>query len=624
MKIKLAKKNTTSFKPLFKRKIDVFRRFTLILVLFSIAGFTAGAVSAQNSKVNINARNIDLKDVLGEIEKQTDYLFIYNPAEVNLNAKTSLNIQNKDVPEVLNTVFNKTGISYRVEGNSIMLVKAADQDQKVITGTIVDEIGEPLIGTTVMIKGTTQGTITDLDGNYSLNAAKGDILEIAYLGYNSQSITVGDQNVYNFQMALETQELGAVVVTALGIKRSEKALSYNVQQVGQEELTRVKDANFINSLSGKVAGVTINASSSGVGGASKVVMRGVKSIGQSSNALYVIDGVPMFNLGGEGDTEFGSSGTTEAIADINPEDIESLSVLTGAAAAALYGNNAANGVVLITTKKGKAGQTNITFSQNTDFLRPLVMPQFQNRYGIGSLLTPNVAVSDKSWGNLLNASNYMGYSPKDDYLNTGVVATETVTFSTGTDRNQTYASFGAVDSKGMIPNNKYSRYNFTFRNTTSFLNDKMTLDVGANYIKQEDRNMTNQGIYQNPLVSAYLYPRGDDWENTKMYEYYSTERRISIQNWPQGINEYVGQNPYWTNYRNLRTNNKDRYMLNASLNYQILDWLSVSGRVRVDNSETNFEEKLYASTNTTLTGGSENGLYSTKKSPTNKPMPTCL
>ena len=193
---------------------------------------------------------------------------------------------------------------------------------------------------------------------------------------------------------------------------------------------------------------------------------------------YVIDGIPMFNLGSEGGTEFDSRGTTEAIADINPEDIESISVLTGAAAAALYGNNAANGAIVITTKKGKAGALSVTVSQNTEFLRPFRMPEFQNRYGTGSLVSSASSV-DKSWGARLNAATIGGYDPADDFLQTGVVTTETVALSTGTEKNQTYVSASAVNSKGMVPNNDYDRYNFTFRNTTSFLKDRMTPRRGS-------------------------------------------------------------------------------------------------------------------------------------------------
>jgi len=407
-------------------------------------------------------------------------------------------------------------------------------------------------------------------------------------------------------------DVDAVVVTALGIKRSEKALSYNVQQVNSEDIVANKDVNFINSLSGKVAGVTINSSSGGVGSASKVVMRGQKSISQSSNALYVIDGVPMFTTARDGGTEFASQGTTDPIADINPEDIESMSVLNGAAAAALYGSDAANGAIVVTTKRGKAGYTSVTVSSSTEVMSPFILPDFQNRYGTGDLNSTESSFV-RSWGNRLNSSNYMGYNPRDDYFQTGVTGTESVSLSTGTEKNQTYFSAAAVNSRGIVPNNGYDRYNFTFRNTTSFLNDKLKLDVGASYVMQKDRNMTNQGTYNNPLVGAYVYPRGNDWADIEMYERYDPARRLYTQYWPVGDAGMTMQNPYWINYRNLRENNKDRYMLNAALSYDVLDWLNVSGRLRIDNSNNDYTEKFYASTFTQLTEGSKNGLYGITK-----------
>ena len=226
----------------------------------------------------------------------------------------------------------------------------ADNSQKIdVKGTVVDVHGEPLTGVTIKVKGATLGAVTDIDGNFTLKAAKGAVLECSYVGYTTQTVAVTGASLH-IVMNEDSKELTEVVVTALGIKRQEKALSYNVQQVKADAITDVKDANFMNSLAGKVAGLTINTSSSGVGGASKVVMRGNKSILQSSNALYVIDGIPMYNTGGGGGTEFDSRGATEAIADLNPEDIESMSVLTGASAAALYGSEAANGAIMITTK----------------------------------------------------------------------------------------------------------------------------------------------------------------------------------------------------------------------------------------------------------------------------------
>lgn len=609
MKIKLTKKSQVLSKPLLKN-IQEIRVFTLLL-LFTISGLFSLGAHTQTSKVSINAQSINLQDAISQIEKQTNYLFVYSPSEVSLNKKVTLNLKDKSVEEALSAVFENTNISYRIEGNSVLLMKqdpVQQSSRKKITGTIVDEMGEPLIGATINIQGTKDAVITDVDGKFELNVAKGSTIVISFMGYNTENVLITDANSYDIAMTPISRELDAVVVTALGIKRSQKALSYNAQEVAQDALTRVKDANFINALSGKVAGVTINSSSSGVGGASKVVMRGVKSIGQSNNAMYVIDGIPMFNTGSEGSTEKGSAGTTEAIADINPEDIESLTVLNGAAASALYGSNAANGVILITTKTGKSGRTSLTFTQNTEFLSPFVLPRFQNTYGTG-FGGVNTTDTDLSWGAKLNASNSYGFDPRDDYFRTGVVTTETLTLSTGTDRNQTYASVGAVNSEGIIHNNTYDRLNFSVRNTTSFLNDKMKLDVGANYIKQKDNNMTNQGEYQNPLVGVYLFPRGGDWEDVRMFEEWDSSRRIYTQRWDYGLSNFTGQNPYWINYRNLRRNTKDRYMLNGSLSYDVLDWLNISGRVRTDFSENRYSERLFATSNTTITEGSTTGYY---------------
>lgn len=273
-----------------------------------------------------------------------------------------------------------------------------------------------MIGVTVLEKGTTNGTITDFDGNYSLSLSNPNaVLQFSYVGYKSIEL-VANKPMLNLSLSEDTEVLEEVVVTALGIKRSEKALSYNVQQVNADDITGNKDVNFVNSLSGKVAGVNINASSSGVGGVSKVVMRGTKSIMQSSNALYVIDGVPIFSgRSNKGGTEFDSQGATEPVADINPEDIESMSVLTGAAAAALYGSDAANGAIVITTKKGKEGKLSITVNSNTEFTSPFVMPRFQTRYGTGSDGIYS-STSARSWGAHLTEANYYGYNPADDYF----------------------------------------------------------------------------------------------------------------------------------------------------------------------------------------------------------------
>ena len=586
-------------------------RFVLFLFMVVIQ---AAAFAQGGMKITIQKENITVIEALKEVEKQSKLSVGYNDSQLIDKPAINLNLKNVDLEKALSIILKGTGFTYGIKRNYINIIpqpKTGAVVIKQVTGRVVDEKNEPLIGVNIRVEGTDDGTVTDLEGKYVIKASIGSILSFTYIGYISSYVKIADKNVYNIQMSANVEALNEVVVTALGIKREQKALSYNVQQVKSDQLTNVKDVNFINSLNGKVAGVNINSSSSGVGGASKVVMRGTKSIEQSSNALYVIDGIPMFNFGGGGSMENGSQGVTESIADINPDDIESISVLTGAAAAALYGSNAANGAIVINTKRGKVGKLQVSVSSNTEFAKPFVLPHFQNRYGTGSSGKAGNSTT-LSWGTLLNDASRRNYEPRD-FFDTGITYTNSVTLSTGTDKNQTFFSAAAVNSEGIVPNNRYNRFNFTFRNTTNFLNDRMKLDVGASYIIQNDRNMTNQGAYSNPIVPVYLFPRGDDFNLIKVFERWDPARKIKTMFWPQGEGDLRMQNPYWIAYRNLRTNDKKRYMLSASLSYDITDWLNISGRVRVDNSSTKYEQKLYASSNTTLTEGSAQGFYAISK-----------
>nr|WP_239403151.1 TonB-dependent receptor [Alistipes sp. An116] len=555
-----------------------------------------------------------MEQVISAIERQTRYLFGIDD-DVNTGLLVTVHAENEPLKKVLDEMFRGTDIVYTVEGTNILLTRrpAAPQSRAVsVTGRVTDASGQPIVGASVIVRGTTVGVSTDTEGRFALEVpspAASQTLEVSYLGYETAAVPVGSRTSFEVTLQESSSEIEQVVVTALGIKRQEKALSYNVQQVAASDITLVKDANFMNSLSGKVAGVTINASSSGVGGATKVVLRGNKSISQSSNALYVIDGIPMYNFGGGGGTEFDSRGATEAIADINPEDIESISVLTGAAAAALYGSEAANGAVMITTKKGEAGALKVTLTSNTEFLNPFVLPEFQNRYGTG-LNGVRSGSNIYSWGERLAPSARYGYTP-NDFFETGHVYTNAFTLSGGTDRNQTYFSAAAVNSDGIIPNNEYDRYNFTFRNTSFFLKDKLRIDASASYIYQQDQNMTNQGVYSNPLVSAYLFPRGENFDLYRRFERYNEGTKLMEQFWSSDMEggDLRMQNPYWIAYRNLRNTDKKRYMLSLSASYDILPWLNVTGRVRIDNMNSLYTQKLYASSNTTITDGGRNGHY---------------
>ena len=475
---------------------------------------------------------------------------------------------------------------------------AQQKSDGTITGQVLDQNGEPIIGATVTIEGTQKATATGIDGDFVLKAPTGSVVVVKYLGYDDAKAVYNGEPL-TIVLKESKFQLEEVVVTALGIKRSEKALSYNVQKVGGEELTTVKSTNFMNSLAGKVAGVNINASSAGMGGATRVVMRGPKSINQSNQALYVVDGVPINNRNnGSSEGMYAEQPGGEGIADLNPEDIESISVLSGPSAAALYGSSAAQGVIMITTKKGAEGKVSVSISNSTQFSSPFKMPEFQNIY-------PNRPGEIRSWGEQ-GTSEYTGFEPKD-FFNTGSNVQNNVSLTIGNNKNQSYVSIGTTNAAGIIPNNKYNRYNFTFRNTTTFLNDKLTLDVGVNYVNQNDCNLMSQGQYFNPLVPLYLFPRGESFDAIRTFEVYDQARGIYVQNWNFG-DALQMQNPYWVANRMNRTNNKHRYMANASLKYNILDWLDVAGRIRFDRTNNKAEDKRYAST-INLFAHSDYGFY---------------
>ena len=462
--------------------------------------------------------------------------------------------------------------------------------EKTVTGVVTDESKTPLPGVNVVIKGTTRGVSTDFDGKYTLHAKANETIEFSSVGYITQTKKVsggGNNLIINVLLKEETQQLTEVVVTALGIKREQKALSYNVQQVKAEELTKVKDANFVNNLNGKVAGVNIQRSAAGVGGATKVIMRGAKSITGSNNALYVVDGIPLNNASSAstgGDD--GTLGGGESISDFNPEDIESINILTGPSAAALYGAAAANGVVIINTKKGKEGKVAVNFNSKVEVLTPFITPEFQNTYG---------SSGETSWGEKLATPST--YDPLK-FFGTGVVHNNSVDFSLGSAQNQTFVSFASTDSKGIIPTNGYYRHNFMGRNTSHFLNNKMHLDISASYVLQGNQNMYSQGGYYNPLTSLYLFPRGDNFDELRAWERWNPNRKIHEQYYPyvgNVANGMIKENPYWNIYRQLFFEKRRRNMYSASLTYDMLPWMNVSGRVRIDNTQGEGEMRIHAS-----------------------------
>lgn len=575
----------------------------LYAIICSIV-LSAGLLSAQDpgNGLTLRMNDVTIGQVTREIEQQSRYLFI-NKGGIDTGRKVSIDVENAPISEVLSVLLEGTGIRYDIDGTYVFLSRkeSAANTQRFISGTVTDNAGVPVPGAAVMIPGGTKGVVTDIDGKYSIEVDDSvHQLVVTLLGYEDKTVTVGKASRIDVVLEEAATVLDDVVVTALGIRREEKALSYNVQKVDGSIVNAVKDANFVNSLSGKVAGLQISQSSSGAGGSTRVIMRGVKSISGNNNALYVIDGIPMPDLRSsqtEGFYETPDGGDFEGIANLNPEDFESMSVLTGATAAALYGSQGANGVILITTKKGSEGRVRVNFSNNTTFSSPFVTPDFQNTYGTDPT-SPSM-----SWGAKLATPS--SYDPLD-FFQTGYNVSNSISVTAGTERSQTYASASALNSRGIIGNNNYNRYNFNIRNTTQLVKDKLVLDFSASYMKQYKRNPTVQGMYHNPLIAVYLFPRGDDISKYKIYERYDAGAGYMKQFWPL---EFVNgvENPYWEINRELFENTSHRYTFTGTLKWNITDWIYVTGRARLDNTSMNYTRKIYASSNTLF--ASEYGNY---------------
>ncbi|MCS4224918.1 SusC/RagA family TonB-linked outer membrane protein [Sphingobacterium sp. BIGb0165] len=480
-----------------------------------------------------------------------------------------------------------------------------------VKGTVVDAKSKtPLVGATIKVLGTSTASSTDSKGTFQINVDdKNRVLNISTIGYENKTVTLGPgETTVTISLDEQTQQLESVVVTALGISRAQKSLTYSTQQVSGDELNKVKSTNLANNLNGKVAGVNIASSSSGPGGSAKVVLRGNKSASGNNQVLYVVDGVPINNqtLANQPDNVFGGQRDGgDPISLINPEDVENISVLKGASAAALYGSQAANGVILITTKSGKQGRTTINFSSSAQIEQAVSTPKFQNQYGQGSK-GKNSNTSVFSWGDKTNGANYDNVG---EFFRTGSNFTNSLTLSGGNEKNQTYFSYANTLAKGILPENDLMRHNFNLKESATFFDDKLTVEASANYITQKLDNSPTSGFYYSPLVGLYLLPRSLNIADYKNYEKFNPSRSLNEQNWfTLSDDETTQQNPWWIANRNSTRSTRNRLLLNGSAKYKIAPWISVQARGSVDRTSEVWDRKAYAGTQKIL--ARENGAYS--------------
>jgi TonB-linked SusC/RagA family outer membrane protein len=483
---------------------------------------------------------------------------------------------------------------------------SAQAQEKSISGNVTSQSdGSTLPGVSVVIKGTTTGTETDFDGNYSIKASVGEILRFSFIGMKTKEVTVGASNTIDVVLEEDADQLDEIVVTALGIKKSRKTLTYSAQDVKGDDLTKVKQVNPINSLSGKSAGLTITRSSSGAGGATKVVLRGNSST-TNNDPLYVIDGIPMLNSGNgqNGETPganifgglTGNRDGGDITSLINPDDVESMTILKGASAAALYGSQGANGVILINTKSGKEGKIKVNFNSTLTIDNVFTLPELQSEYqslSVGEAIGENGNVTNAtSWGPATSGLS----NDVDSFFNTGVTAINSISLSAGSKKAQTYFSYANTNASGVIPNNKLNRNVLNLRETASFLNDKIQLSANISLSDQRIQNRPGNGLYSNPLTGLYLHPVGIDRDIYKnKFEYFNTGLNMMDQ-YATSFDGTIQQNPYWLINRNPSKDIVQRVLASANIKYQITENFALQSRASYDKSFFTFDKRLYGGT----------------------------
>lgn len=496
-------------------------------------------------------------------------------------------------------------MAFAASSHEVAVINAIQQNGT-CKGIVKDKTGETVIGASVLVKGTTNGTITGFDGDFTLSGVKnGDVIVVSFVGYMTQEVVWNGQPL-SITLEDDSMNLEEVVVTAMGIERKAKSLTYATQKLNGDELTRNKETNLVNSLQGKTAGVSITPNSSGAGGSSKIVIRGNKSAQGNNQPLIVIDGMPMSNpTKSQVESVYGGRDGGDALSNLNPDDIASMNVLKGASAAALYGSMAANGVIVITTKKGSMGKVRADFSSNVTLESPFDAPKIQTRYG--AVVNPNGSLQNKSWGEKITN----GVNASKDFFRTGATYINSLSVSGGTEKVQSYASYANTTSNGIMPTNTFGRHNFMVKQTYKMLDDKLTITASANFIVQKSKNRPRGGQYNNPLIGTYTFPANGNWKGYKEnYEAFDPDRMINTQQWYTSLDDFT-QNPYWILYREPNVDTRNRTMVSGTANYKITDFLNIQGRLNYDKSADEFEWKKYASTSQVL--ANVNGEYSVDK-----------
>ena len=513
----------------------------------------------------------------------------------------------------------------------LFLGTLSSAQDRTVTGKVVnlkDNLG--VAGASISVKGRTTGTSTGGDGSFSIVVPAGKVtLQVSSVGFTTvEHAVAANENNIVIQLAEGATELTEVVVTALGIQRQAKTLVYATQSVKPSELTEIRDPNnVLNQLQGKVANAVVTQGSGGPGSGARIVLRGNRSIQQSNNALIVVDGVPMNNTTeGTGTSDFGSIQGSDGASNINPDHIESITVLRGASAAALYGSQAGNGVIVITTKKGAKDRVSVIVNSGIGFEKAWSLPEVQNQYGQGNGgVFTDTLTSGESWGAKMDGRSYVNFLGQQrsytaqpdnikDFFRTGISSMTSIGVSGGSDKMQTYLSYTYTSTQGIIPFNDLARHNVNLR-INNQIGSRFSTDAKVTYVRQDIKDRPRTGEENSPTIDIYQTPRNISTDDAKQYEFSNNVGLPTPTPFPLSLSS-IYQNPYWMINRTHINQTRDRIIGLLSAKVKLTDWLSVSGRVNLDKTMDNDENQV--SQGTTLWGKSggdyqKQNIYITEK-----------
>ncbi|MDP1795699.1 MAG: SusC/RagA family TonB-linked outer membrane protein [Daejeonella sp.] len=574
-------------------------KLSFVLMVTTILQASAAGYA---QKITLSQKDATLEQIFWSISSQSKYEFVYDAAMLREAKPVDVKFKNSTVESVLNRCFTDQPLTYTINDN-IVIVKRKTllfQSPKlpeltpvievappiIIKGQVSDSKGESLPGVSVRVKGSPMGTATDLQGNYTLSVNDNDILVFSYVGYIAQDVAVNGRSTLNVTLQIDLQVLGEIVVTALGIEREAKSLTYAVQNIKGDKLNEAKETNLINSLQGKVAGVTITKDATGPGGDSKVLIRGNRSITNSNQPLYVIDGVPL-------------SGN---VGMLNSDEVESMTILKGASAAALYGSQGQNGAIIITTKRGKANQTVVNFISGLGLDQAAVLPELQYEYGQGDAGIYG-ANSERSWGpkatgqmvTLWNGKSVPLTGQPDNiksFFRTAQTFNNTLSVSGGGEKMRTYFSYGNTMAQGILTNNDLTRHNVDLK-TDNNITSKLSVSTKMSYIFEDvDNRVVPGGSGNYVLPSIFSSPTSIPLDEMKNYSYLDNTLTEKQSYWAPGSSVLL--NPYWALNRINYYQKRDRILGLVSAKYEFTKSLNFQIRGSIDKTIQNNNRKVYA------------------------------